>query len=574
MVNSVQSTQTGRRPVSRVARRSKSTKLSADGGNTIKRFNEFWEYSKQNNHDRWKRNYKLYNNIRVAESYKGISNTFVPMVFSTIETLTAALASGKPSIDFVPQDMYKYIASYQKNGRKPDLSALNAQFDYFWDKDNWDVKSIKTIRSTFMYGLGGEWFSFEGGAPHLTCLGVRDAIYDPTLSDPNDLVDPERIGEHWGGRRYLTTLDALRDEKIINPETGELVPRFSNLAKVTPGSIPGDDTEKQLKETFLGAVGDASSLVEVIEIHDKDYIRSVANRGPEIECRKNELGIVPLGLGRFIADESLICGKSIIDPIAKAQEYLNDVTNQRLDAVTDALLPERTIDPKFADWIPRLKKAPGTVYPFGQGALSIVEQPQVPVAAFTETQNMKNEIREATGADQVVKGVSSSQNQTATEIKAQLNQAGQRFEIYARMLERETFYQRAKIVLRMLLKYGDRVNLIPTTSMDGPKFRVLRLDDFDTTYEPQIRLETTVKSQQYQSQQKADASFKALIADPTNDLWEVKKIMYPKMYDLSEEELDRIIGKEKPQPTQPADPIQHNAPQQITDLQTIGAMNG
>ena len=39
-------------------------------------------------------------------------------------------------------------------------------------------------------------------------------------------------------------------------------PRFGNLAKVTPGSIPGDDTEKQVKETFLGAVGDTSSLVE------------------------------------------------------------------------------------------------------------------------------------------------------------------------------------------------------------------------------------------------------------------------------------------------------------------------
>ena len=61
-------------------------------------------------------------------------------------------------------------------------------------------------------------------------------------------------------------------------------------------------------------------------------------------------------------------------------------------------------------------------------------------------------------------------------------------------LSAKLFIKEQKIVLRMLLKYGDRVNLIPTTSMDGPKFRVLRLDDFDTTYEPQIRLETTVKT--------------------------------------------------------------------------------
>ena len=42
--------------------------MAATPSNALMSFGVF----KQNNHDRWKRNHKLYNNIRVAESYKGI----------------------------------------------------------------------------------------------------------------------------------------------------------------------------------------------------------------------------------------------------------------------------------------------------------------------------------------------------------------------------------------------------------------------------------------------------------------------------------------------------------------------
>lgn len=512
---------------------------------TVDRFTKSWTYAKTNHHRRWRRNWKLYNNKRALIGYKGITNTFVPLSFSTVETITAALCAGRPSIDFVPQDMYKYIQSYFVNGKKPDLKALNAQFDYYWDADNWDVKSIKTVRGGFIYGTACEWVYWDNDKPRIINMNVRDAIIDPSLTDPMQLwTNPN---DYYTGRRYLTTLEALKAEQIIDPDKGELKNRFKNLDKVTPGLVSGDQTDKEWKDQNLGTLSEEGDTVEVIEVWDGERIKSIAQRTVTIEDRPNKLGIHCLVIHRFIADESIIYGKALLDVIAHPQELLNDVTNQRVDAVTDALNPQATLDPIYASWIPKLKNLPSSVYPFKPGSMEYLQKPRIDAAVFNETLGIKNDIREATASDQVVNGAQPTGDPTATEVNTQVQQAGERFEIYARMLEREGFYQRAKIVYHMMLAYVQDKQLVPTMSIDGPKFRAFNPEQFDDSYEPQIRLDSQVKSNQQKTAGQATQAYEVIIADPTNDLWEAKKILYPKMFDIDEQELDLIIGQQKPQ---------------------------
>jgi len=517
----------------------KSAKTSVD------KFKASWDYAQKNHHQRWSRNWSLYNNKRTNVSYEGITNTFVPMTFSSVETITAALGAGRPSIDFVPQDMYKYIMNYYESGKKPDLKALNAQFDYFWECDNWDLKSIKTIRSGLIYGTATEYVYWDGDKPRIINLSVRDAIIDPNLSDPMQLITHPK--DFYSGRRYMTTKTALENEELADPETGKLKKRYKNLEKVRPGYGATEHTEKEVKEMLLGSVGENKDLIEIIEINDGEHIISIANRCVTIEKRPNIEGIHNLVIHRFIADENVIYGKSIIDPIAAPQELLNDVTNQSVDAVTDQLMPNWELDPMYLDALENLTTAPGTIHPFKPGSLQQVAKNPISPQAFNERQNMKNEIREATAADQIIQGVAGDGNATATEINTQVAQAGQRFGLYVRMLEKEAFYQRAKIVYTLMLRYVKDKQLIPIISMDGPKFRQYDPSQFDDTYEPKIQLEASVKLNQSQTSDKATMAFQAIIQDPTNDLWEAKKILYAKMFDLNEEELDRIIGATKPE---------------------------
>lgn len=530
------------------------------------RFNVAWTYAKQNHHSRLERNWKLYNNKRVNPSYQGTTNTFVPISFSIVETITSALAAGRPSIDFVPQDMYKYISSYESTGEKPNLKALNAQYDYYWDCDNWDLKSIKTIRGGLREGTSCEWVFWDGDKPRVINLNVRDAIIDPSLTDPMQLIT--NPGDFFSGRRYITTLDALKAETVIDPETGKLKPRFKNLSQVKPGFIGSEQTAKQVQETFIGATGDTKDLIEVIEMVDGDNIRSVANRTIEIEDTPNELGIHRLVIHRFIADDATVYGKAILDPIAAPQELLNDVTNQSVDAVTDILHPQYELDPMYADHLGAVSEAgAGTVFPFAPGSLKRIDKGTVSPQGFNERTNMKNEMREATGADQIVQGTGpQGGDTTATEIKAQLNQAGQRFELFVRMLEREGFYQRTKIVYKMMLHHLKDVQLVPAMGLDGPQFHKLDITQFDETYEPKIQLAASVNNAKQRDAQQSTEAYQILIADPTNDLWEAKKILYPKMFDLTDEQLDRIIGAEKPQPAAPGLPGGPEAPGEAEPL--------
>ncbi|SDW89772.1 hypothetical protein SAMN04487912_105283 [Arthrobacter sp. cf158] len=57
----------------------------------MKRFDDSWKYAKTNFHDKWDRDNKLYDNERYKKAYKGTTDTFVPMPFSIVETLTTAV---------------------------------------------------------------------------------------------------------------------------------------------------------------------------------------------------------------------------------------------------------------------------------------------------------------------------------------------------------------------------------------------------------------------------------------------------------------------------------------------------
>ena len=546
---------------------------------TLDKFDASWRYAQTGYHSRWDRYQKLYDNERVDVGYEGITNTFVPMVYSTTEAITAALGVGRPSTDFVPQDMWQYAKVEANTEKKPDLKALNALYDYYWDCDNWDLKSIKTIRTGVKLGTSCEYIYWDIDKPRLINLPVRDLIVDPNITDPMQLIT--NPNETYAGRRYFTTKKALRSVKVVDPDTQELKRRYQRIGSIKGPVADDKQSDKQVKDQRVGSLPSMDDQVEVIEIWTGDRVRSIANREVLIEDAdnpykmqhelllaqqyleeldetateadfadaqtraKNEaVGLIPIGIHRFIADESQIYGKSVIDAITKPQELLNDITNQSVDAVTDVLNPQYELDPAYQDWITQITSAPGTVYPFKPGSLTAIQKPAVQNSAFNERLNIKNEIREATAADQVVKGVSSDQQQTATEVKAQLNQAGQRFDIYVRMLEREAFYQRAKIVYRMIRLFVQQPVSVPTSTPDGTKFYNFLPTQFSDDYEPQIRLEANVQSQKRQEQESSTQAYQVIIADPTNNLYQAKKILYPKMFDLSEEELDRIIGQE------------------------------
>lgn len=517
----------------------------------LEAFDKSWNYAQSNYHTRWENAWKLYNNKRVKVGYTGVTNTFVPMTFSTIETMVAALAGGKPSFDFIPP--------FEKADQ--DTEILNALLDHFWDKDQWNIKIINWIRSTLIYGTGVMYMMWD--IDHVVALNVplRDFIINPAYTGL------ENIGpDFYCGRRYLTTKDELETFEVLDTDEnsktfGELIKKYKNLDKIQ-GKKSGDETDKEKKEMFYGStVNDPeNSQVEVLEIWTQDKVYSVANREIVIQCEdnpykvtaqetdENAKGLIPFIVQRNYTDESLFYGAGEVEKIADAQELLNDITNQNTDAITFTLNPMYTLDPKYGDLIEEIENLPGAVYPVEANALQPIKMGNVPSDAFNERQNLKNEIRETTASTEVTKGVTDENSATATEIRATVAQAGQRFGIKITQIENEGFHRLARIVFEMVRLYVDSPMMVRITGKSGTRWEAFDPAEFGGNYEPRVQLQSTVEANKNLETQKAMDMYAALMQDPEINQTELKKMVLPKIFDLDPDEIELLIQQPEMQP--------------------------
>lgn len=531
-------------------------------------FKKSWAYTSSNYHTGWEEAWKLYNNVRVKKNYIGITDTFVPMTFSTVETLVSALAGSKPQFDFIPPH----------TKQDQDTKVLNALLDYYWDKDQWNIKVISWVRSSILYGTGVVYLIWDDNHPCMVNIPIRDFIIDPEATSIEEAS--------FVGRRYLTTLKELQSFEITDPKTGEMVPRYTNLAQLEKTDAKSDQqTDKEQKDMFYGStVDDAdSNQVEVIEIWTNDNkLYSVANRSVEIENRDSPhytqakkqsnsdyaKGLMPFAVQRNYVDESLFYGRSEVDTFKDQQELLNDLTNQNTDAVTFTLNPMWNLHPDSADMIDQIENLPGAVYPLAPGQLTPVSMPNIPNNAFNERINIKNEIRETTATDQIIKGGGQNKgDQTATEIQAQVAGAAQRFSIKVTQLENEGFHRLARIVFDMVRLYVTKPQAVRIAGKDGIVWQQYNPEDFaDGNYEPRVLLNTTVMSNKAADANKAKEMLAALIADPEVNKQELYKIVLPRIWDLDPDEISALF-----QPNQQALAAQAPPPPAPEDLVKEGA---
>ena len=586
----------------------KTAKSSSDAkkidntlSNFLKKFNDSWTYAQQNYHQVWENNWKLYRNIRVKKNHPGTIEAFVPMVNSTVNTIGASLFNANPSVKYIPN----------RADQEEETDILNDVYQDFARRDDWALKNKINGRQGIITGNYFEYLEWctddNGGYVHKEVVPIRDAIIDPNATNIRNA--------EYVGRRIFTSKKKLEDATIYNPETGKVEKRYKDLSDVQEGQgIGGVDSEsdKAKKDEALGSVSpDRQSQVEIIEIWTHKEVVVIANRKLVIEHKENpyytmakarfkqrqlehELlraqtlmetagledigefdeefnedgaGLIPFAHGCDYPDVSLVYGSSDVDIIADEQELLNTMTELNIEAVLYQLFPERRIDPKFADKLDNLDPAPGKVYPLPQGAMDWNNPPAIPTNAFAERNNIKGEIREAASVSEISKGITATDNTTATEIKAMLGQADIRIKEKADNLAQGFFKQEAEIVFKLLQLYADDNYMIRKVGEDGVNFEKVDMTRFKGEYTPMVTLDVQARMERAEKQEAYVQAYQMIIADPTNNLTAAKEIMYPKMMpDLTQEEIDRIITPQE----QPMMPQGEQAPIS-PDMQDLGA---
>lgn len=522
----------------------------------VRDFNASWEYTQGSWHTRWDNNYKLYNNNRVKRGYNGITDTFVPMSFSTVETLTSGLFGSKPKFQFLPPQ--------EKQDQKTDI--LNALLDFYWDKDQWSLKIINTGRNMFKLGTAVDYFAWDVDHPCLINVPIRDFFISPESSELSEQ------GTRYCGRRYLISKEELEEFEIVDfdadPDAEGNYPmkkKYSNLDKISYDSgSQGDNTDKEQKDMFYGStVTDAPKhQIEVIEYWTVDKTISVANRSVVIEDTENYFkakdkangakypkGLLPFADARDYVDESLFYAKGEIDIIADEQELLNDITNQNIDSITYTLNQMYTLDPKYAHLLSEIENIPGAVYPVEANSLVPIAQRPIPPDAFLERQNIKNEIRETTASSEVVKGVGEQGGgkSTATEINATIAGAGQRFSLKVTQIENGYFYRMAKIVYRMIQLFVTEPMMVRILGKDGARWEQFDPSDFQGEYEPRVQLEASINNEKQNQAADAKEMLGAFLGDPDVNQQELKKLVLQRSFNLDPDEVELLIAPIPPQ---------------------------
>ena len=546
----------------------------------LKKFTDSWTYAQQNYHQTWDNNWKLYRNIRVKKNHPGTIEAFVPMVNSTVNTIAASLFNSNPSVKYIPN----------RPDQEDETEILNDVYQDFARRDDWALKNKINGRQGIITGNYFEYLEWRtddnGGYVHKEVVPIRDAIIDPNATNIRNA--------EYVGRRFFTSKKKLEDATIYNPDTQKVEKRYKDLSDVQEGQgIGGVDSEsdKAKKDEALGSVSpDRQSQVEVIEIWTHKEVVVIANRKLVIEHKENpyytmakarfkqrqlehellraqtlmqtagaqdigefdeefnenEAGLIPFAHGCDYPDVSLVYGSSDVDIIADEQELLNTITELNIEAVLYQLFPERCIDPKFADKIDNLDPAPGKVYPLPRDAVVWNNPPAIPTNAFAERNNIKGEIREAASVSEISKGITATDNTTATEIKAMLGQADIRIKEKADNLAQGFFKQEAEIVFKLLQLYADDNYMIRLVGDENVSFERVDMARFKGEYTPMVTLDVQARMERAEKQEAYVNAYQMIIADPTNNLTAAKEIMYPKMMpELSAEEIDRIIAPQQ-----------------------------
>ena len=562
----------------------------------LKYFTDSWTYAQQNYHQTWERNWKLYRNIRTEKNHPGTIECFVPMVNSTVNTIVASLFNSNPSVKYLPN----------RPDQNEETDILNDVYQDFARRDGWALKNKINGRQGIITGNYFAYYEWQpddnGGFVHKEIIPIRDAILDPNA---HNIADAKYVG-----RRFFTSKKELENTLIFNPETGKMEKRYKDLDNVTENATDGGldaQSDKAIKDTALGSVSpNKGSQVEVIEIWTHEEVCVIANQQTVIEYRENpyfalnkskfeqrklaweleryqklqqsagsedigefkeefnkkSAGLIPFAHGCDYPDVSLIYGSSDVDIIADEQELLNTLTELNIEAVLYQLYPERRIDPKFAGKLDNLDPMPGKVYPLPAGAMDWNNPPTIPTNAFAERNNIKGEIRESASVSEISKGITATDSTTATEIKAMLGQADVRIREKADNLAQGFFMQEATIVFKLLKLYADDNYMIRKVGDNGVKFETVEMSKFIGDYTPMVTLDVQAQLEKSEKQEAYTNAFQMIIADPTNNLAEAKRIMYPKMMpELTQEEIAAIIT-----PTQPQQPIQPQIAQPVPQM--------
>ena len=499
----------------------------------MKRFNASRSYTRKGFWNTWQAARKLYDSQRIAVNYEGNSDTFVPETFTIIQSVKSNVVGGKIKTQFFPTNQ----------DQKGETKVLNALMEQIWEQDKTKLKASWAVDDSLQVGNGYLWQYWNGRFPGNLYIPTEDNFFDPQATNYSNL--------RYGGYRYLTTKAELEAETLTNPDynpddekSEARVRRYKNLDQInsygeTDSGNTGnwktgnDKTAKQLREEMIAgsvlASGDEKGdVVEVICYYDKKKLVRIANRcavieeidtpfhreqkfiksqddqGVEYQIELPEItAFIPVAPARDYVDGAMWYAKGEIEVIGDLQELLNDTQNQKTDNLSYALNRMFVLDPSQAHKREEIQSMPGAVFTLPPGSLQMLDNASIGSDADIEMSRIQNMMRRATAADELIQGSKTSGDTTATEINAQLAQAGTRFGSKLENFESEFFNILCNNMFKIMQIFMTTEMAVRLVGQEGVEWKNYNPGEYLGDWDVKVSLEGTARALEETEKQEA-----------------------------------------------------------------------
>jgi hypothetical protein len=534
-------------------------------------YRDAWNYVHDNYHETWYECYSIYNNRRVKIGYNSVADSFVPETRTIVESLVANIAGGAPRFEYIPTT----------EEQDADTEVLTELMNYYWDCNHMGTKAQSWVRDSILYGTGVLHITWDSvkNIPVIDNVPLRDFFVDPTATTLENA--------RFAGFRYLADRELLKKMMVLDPVSGEMVPKYKNLDNIDGDAKPSsEEMDKQKKEKLVGSTLGINNdrQIEVILIYymDTGKVVEMGNRGqiirevdtpyqlpeqtrtveamvngvPQMVDKKIEKidPFLPFAILRNTIDSSLFYGTGDVEVIMARQEVLNDVENLDLDNLHFMNNVMWRIDPAYEDLAAEIESTPGIVIPVPRNALETIEKPQMTNDLDEKKMEIKEEMRRATAADEVMQGsISQGARTTATEISAVTTQAQARFKTKVTNLESEGFAQLGSALHKISLIFIDKKTVVRIVGPEGVSFKDFDPFEYSGYYEPHVRLQSTVKEQKIEQGQKLNQMYQVILNNPVVNQTEAVRFIMETL-GAEDEEIKRMLDVQQAPPMGSPDP--------------------
>jgi hypothetical protein len=488
---------------------------------------------------KWDRFYKLYRSVLDKINYPWQSNIFVPMSFSTVETVVPRLVSNRPQIDILP--------------RKPEdaiyADVMNKLIDYQWDKMGMNVLLPEAVKEMCIYGttiLKVYWDIqkdeviqkevVDENMPELGTVNVpkKDTIiYNGPCVEVVDLydffIDPEAItikDADWVIHRTLRTKDYIHEMA----KTG----KYKNVQLLEDLAVsPSFDDQKQGRRVSRGdSIPETTTedkMIELLEYWEDDRVVTVANQSIVIRDEKNPYrhGWKPFV---YCVDQKVpheFYGIGEIEPIESLQYELNDRRNQRMDNVTLILNRMwKVVNGMGVDEDELISGAGRVVHMDNMNAVDVFPMQDVTSSSYNEETTIKSDIQQTTGVTDFTKGMASDAlaNDTATGISLLQEASNARFRLKVQNIEDMLIKGIGEMMVLMNEQFiEDDQTLAIQSENEGMQFVTIKSSDVRGGLDVAVAAGSTVPENQFVYKKQALDTYKLFAGDPNIDQIELKK---------------------------------------------------